>query len=105
MKENRRPFLFDDKLKASIKKVKKVIEKEEKLQDAFVKASILGAFDYDVNNIIYKIKAMGKLSENELSDIRLWLNMSFTPRFKDNSNKVEERVNATLKDVSNTDSI
>jgi hypothetical protein len=30
MKENRPPFLFDDKLKASIKKVKKIIEKEEK---------------------------------------------------------------------------
>jgi hypothetical protein len=105
MKENRPPFLFDDKLKTSIKKVKKVIEKEEKLQDAFVKASILGAFDQDVNNIIYKIRTMGKLSENELSDIRLWLNMSFTPRFKDNSNEVEERVNATLEDISNTDSI
>ena len=30
MKENRPPFLFDDKLKASIKKVKESIEKEEK---------------------------------------------------------------------------
>ena len=78
---------------------------KEKLQDAFIKASILGAFDQDVNNIIYKIRAMGKLSENELSDIRLWLNMAFTPRFKADSNEVEERVNATLEDISNTDSI
>ena len=69
------------------------------------KASILGAFTQDVNRIINKIRAMGKLSENELSDIRLWLYMSFTPRFKENSNDAEERVNATLEDISNIDSL
>jgi len=79
--------------------------KKEKLQDAFIKASILGAFDQDVNFIIYKIMAMGKLSEEELSDIRLCLNMAFIPRFKPNSNEVQHPVNATLEDIGNTDSI
>ena len=51
----------------------------EVLEKAFYKASILGDFDWKVNYIMYKIRAMGKLEEKELAVIRYEINKAFEP--------------------------
>jgi len=60
--------------------LKEFIEDEEKHKTAILKASILGAFDQSVNYIIHKIRAMGKLKEEELAIIRYEINKLFIPR-------------------------
>ena len=60
--------------------LKEFLEDHEKHKTAILKASILGAFDQSINHILHKIRAMGKLSDDEIEDIRLWLNMAFIPK-------------------------
>lgn len=60
--------------------IKEFIEDEEKHRQVLLRASVLGAFDQSVNHILYKIRAMGKLEEEELAIIRYEINKLFTPR-------------------------
>ncbi|MGA1046735.1 MAG: hypothetical protein ACO3UU_01900 [Minisyncoccia bacterium] len=59
---------------------KEFIEDEEKRKQVLLRASVLGAFDQTVNHILHKIRAMGKLEEEELAIIRYEINKLFTPR-------------------------
>lgn len=91
--KNRKPFVMDKEMLELTDEVREIILKEEKrytikefIQDeekhkqAILKASILGAFDQSVNHILHKIRAMGKLEEEELAIIRYEINKIFTPR-------------------------
>ena len=72
---------------------KEFIEDEEKHKQVLLRASVLGAFDQTVNHILYKIRAMGKLEEEELAIIRYEINKAFTPR-------VTQEVNLHFAQVS-----
>ena len=43
------------------------------------KASIIGDFNWKVNSIMYKIRAMEKLEDEELAVIRYEINKAFEP--------------------------
>jgi hypothetical protein len=89
---------------------KEFLEDEKKHKEVLVKASILGAFDQTVNHIIYKIRAMKKLSDSEIEDIRLWLNMAFIPtnftiKERDMSEPKHIPPLQSLEDIENIESI
>ena len=83
---------------------KEFLEDEKKHKQVLLRASVLGAFDQTVNHILYKIRAMEKLSDEEIEDIRLWLNMAFMP--KDYRLPDEPPTEAkSLEDIENIESI
>lgn len=83
---------------------KEFIEDEEKHKQVLLRASVLGAFDQTVNHILYKIRAMEKLSNEEIEDIKLMLYRYFVPR--DYRLDDEPLTKAkSLKDIENIESI
>lgn len=115
--KNRKPFVMDkemleltDEVREIILKEKKkymtkeFIEDEEKYEQVLLRASVLGAFDQTVNHILYKIRAMEKLSDEEIDEIELMLYRYFVP--KDYRLDVEPPVEAkSLEDIENIESI
>ena len=84
--------------------LKEFIEDEEKHKQVILRASILGAFDQTVNHILYKIKAMEKLSDDEIDEIELMLYRYFVP--KDYKLPDEPPIEAkSLEDIENIESI
>jgi hypothetical protein len=83
---------------------KEFIEDEEKRKQVLLRASVLGAFDQTVNHILYKIRAMEKLSDEEIDEIELMLYRYFVP--KDYRLDDEPLVEAkSLEDIENIESI
>ena len=84
--------------------LKEFIEDEEKHKQVLLRASVLGAFDQTVNHILHKIRAMEKLSDDEIDEIKLMLYRYFMP--KDYRLDDEPPVEAkSLKDIENIESI
>jgi len=83
---------------------KEFIEDEEKHKQVLLRASVLGAFDQTVNHILYKIRAMEKLSNEEIDEIKLMLYRYFVP--KDYRLDDEPPTEAkSLEDIKNIESI
>lgn len=84
--------------------IKEFIEDEEKHKQVLLRASVLGAFDQTVNHILYKIRAMEKLSDEEIDEIELMLYRYFVP--KDYRLDDEPPTEAkSLEDIENIESI
>ena len=84
--------------------LKEFIEDEEKHKQVLLRASVLGAFDQTVNHILYKIRAMEKLSDEEIDEIELMLYIYFVP--KDYRLPDEPPIEAkSLEDIENIESI
>jgi hypothetical protein len=60
--------------------LKEFIEDEKKHKQVLLRASVLGAFNQTVNHILYKIRVMEKLSDEEIDEIELMLYRYFVPR-------------------------
>lgn len=115
--KHRKPFVMDKEMLELTDEVRKVIlkeekrytlkefiEDEEKHKQALLRASVLGAFDQTVNHILYKIRAMEKLSDEEIDEIELMLYKYFMP--KDYRLPDEPPTEAkSLEDVENIESI
>ena len=84
--------------------LKEFLEDEEKHKQVLLRASVLGAFDQTVNHILYKIRAMEKLSDDEIDEIELMLYRYFVP--KDYRLPDEPPTEAkSLEDIENIESI
>ena len=84
--------------------LKEFIEDKELHKQVLLRASILGAFDQTVNHILYKIRAMEKLSDEEIDEIKLMLYRYFLP--KDYRLPDEPPTEAkSLEDIENIESI
>ena len=115
--KHRKPFVMDKEMLELTDKVREVILREEKrytlkefIQDeekhnqVLLRASVLGAFDQTVNHILYKIRAMEKLSDEEIDEIELMLYRYFVP--KDYRLDDEPPTEAkSLEDIENIESI
>ena len=91
--KHRKPFVMDKEMLELTDEVREVIlreekrytlkefiEDEEKHKQVLLRASVLGAFDQTVNHILYKIRAMDKLSDDEIDEIELMLYRYFVPK-------------------------
>lgn len=77
---------------------------KENIEQVLLRASVLGAFDQTVNHILYKIRAMEKLSDEEIDEIKLMLYRYFVP--KDYRLDDEPPIEAkSLEDIDNIESI
>jgi hypothetical protein len=115
--KHRKPFVIDkemleltDEVREVILReekrytIKEFIEDEEKHKQVLLRASVLGAFDQTVNHILYKIRAMEKLSDEEIDEIELMLYRYFVP--KDYRLDDEPPTEAkSLEDIENIESI
>lgn len=83
--------------------IKEFIEDEEKHKQVLLRASVLGAFDQTVNHILYKIRAMDKLSDEEIEDIKLMLYRYFMPKDYrlDDEPPTEAKLLKDIEDIEN----
>ncbi len=85
--------------------IKEFLEDEEKHKQVILIASVLGAFDKTVNHILHKIRAMEKLSNDEIDEIESMLYRYFIPK-EDYSLPDELSTEAkSLEDIENIESI